>query len=456
MIPRVMHLLTWIVLVPILKIFVGLQAVGRENLKGIKGPVIFISNHECDFDPYLIGATIPLRLTNLYPVYYLARDSVFKKKFFKIAFWLYGAFPGRVGEGIEKAIEKPSRLLKQEKTVGIFLGGCYKLEPEASRVQKVISLLSIKHDIPIIPIFIYGIYDGGISWKKIFARERNITVTFGKPIYPTPNTLEEELEKLFQQSFLYTKLILIKSFHQEEKKFWSNYAKFYHYLERADTFKDLITEFNKDIPTPLQGRWLDLGSGSGAIVDLLTKKAGNPLLDTEILATDIEPLMLDYLSKRFNKNKNVKIKELDLAYSFDFPNNYFNGVTANLVLPYLIHHEGEIGVRGFIKLLENIHEILKHEGRFIWSTPKREVNFFLVFLASWKNILDPKNLEHIYYGPAILKQALQIQNKGKCGIYHFLDLEELDKILKRIGFIDIKFARSMTNQVDIISCKKSL
>lgn len=453
-IPAIMHLLTWPIFVPLIKFFVGFRAIGKENLRNVKKPVIFVSNHESYFDPYILGSGIPLRASKLHPVYYLAKDYLFKKKSLKIPLWLYGAFPGRVGEGIEKALEKPTELLKHKKTIGIFPEWCYESEPEASRIRKVISLLSIKNNVPIIPTFIYGIYDGGICWKKIFRCERNVTVTFSKPIYPNSNTSEEEMEKSIGQSFLYTKLNFIESLHQEEKKFWSNYAKFYHYLEKADPYKDLIAEFNKDISNPLQGKWLDLGSGSGAVVDLLTKKMGNLLSKIEIFATDIEPLMLNSLSKRFSKNKNVKIKELDLAYSFNFPENYFDGITANLVLPYLIHHEGEIGVKGFIKLLEDIYKILKHGGKLIWSTPKKNVNFFHVFLASWKNILDFKNLEHLYYGPAILKQALQIQNKGKHGIYHFLDIEELKNILEKIGFTDINFMRSMAKQVDIISCTK--
>jgi ubiquinone/menaquinone biosynthesis C-methylase UbiE len=264
------------------------------------------------------------------------------------------------------------------------------------------------------------------------------------------------MKELICRSELQTKLTLVKAFHEEEKEFWSHYAKFYYYLERADPYKKLIDDFSKNLPDIIRGKWIDLGSGSGAIVQLLTEKIKNPQFEAEIFGTDIEPRMLEYLSGRFNKNKNVNIKKLDLALSFDFSENYFDGITANLILSYLIHHEGEIGEKGFIKLLKDVYGILKPGGVFIWSTPKKNVNFFKVFAASWKNILDPSNLDHLYYGPAIFKQALQIQNKGKKGIYHFLDIKYLEKILSDIGFTDIKFTRSMAGQVDIISCKKPL
>jgi 1-acyl-sn-glycerol-3-phosphate acyltransferase len=443
-----MHFLGWPIDFLIFKIFTNFRVIGKENLKEVRRSVIFIGNHESYFDPYIIGASIPW-FSKLHPVYYLAQDRLFKKKLLKFCLWLFGAFPGRVGEGIEKAMEKPLELLKKKKTVGIFPEWCYDCEPEASRIREVISKLSINTGTPVIPVFIFGIYDGGISWWKILNRKREVRVIFGKPIYSNSSS-PEEMEKLVGQAHLRTKLSLIKSFHEEEKKFWNHYAKFYYYLERAQPYKDLIRDFNKNLPEKIKGKWLDLGSGSGAITELLVQKAGS----AQITATDIEQRMLDFLSNRFNENKNINIKQLDLAYSFTFPDNSFDGITANLVLPYLIHHEGEIGLKGFIGLLKCVYRVLKPGGHFIFSSPRENVNFLWVFLASWKNIFDPKNLNHIYYGPAIFKQALQIQRKGKCGIYHFLNIKDLEKILTDIGFKNINFSRSMAEQADIVSCRK--
>jgi 1-acyl-sn-glycerol-3-phosphate acyltransferase len=438
----------------IFRFFTKLEVIGKENLKKIKGPAIFISNHESYFDPCIIGASIPVARTNLWPVYFLAHDEKFENKLLNAGLRLYGAFPGRIGEGVEKAIKKPLKLLKQKKTICIFPEGCYDHESEINRMRELASLLSIKTGTPIVPVFIYGIYDGGISWKKILNRGREVKVIFGEPIYPDKNMGAKEMTALFQQSLARAKVTLIKLFHEEEKKFWGHYAKFYHHLEESDPYKDLLNNFKDNLPKTIAGRAIDLGSGSGAIVELLVEKSKNSNSRPEILATDIESRMLDYLSDRFHENKNVKIKEIDLAQPLEFTDNYFNCVTANLVLPYLIHHRGEIGLKGFVKLLEDVHRVLKSGGHFIWSTPKKGVKFFKVFTASWRNMLDPKNLDHLYYGPAIFRQALRIQNKGYKSIYHFLDIKELEKTLADIGFTDIEFTRSMANQVEIIRCKK--
>ena len=137
MIPKIMHIITWLVFTPTIKIFTKFKVIGKENLKRVKGPVIFVSNHESYFDPWIIGAGIPLSCFNLYPVYYLAQDRLFKKFFLKTAIKLYGTFPGEVGEGVKKALEKPLKLLNKNKTIGIFPEWCYVDEPNLSRIQKV-------------------------------------------------------------------------------------------------------------------------------------------------------------------------------------------------------------------------------------------------------------------------------------------------------------------------------
>lgn len=445
---------SWVILVPIFKIFVKFEAIGRENLKEVKkGPAIFISNHECYFDPWIIGMGMPLSRFNLYPIYYFANDNLFKRKLLSIFLWLNGTFPGRVGSGEDKAMEQPLKFLKEGRSLAIFPEWCYETEPELSRIQNVISSLSIKNNVPIIPVFIYGIFDGGISWKKVFGRGRNIKIVFGKPVYSKAGMSMEEFQQLFNKSHADTRVALIKSFHKKEKEFWSHYAKFYYYLERAEPYGEMMKEFSDNLPKTIKGNWLDLGSGSGAIVEILRKKIDSSH-EYEITATDMEERMINYLSNRFNDDKNIKIKGLDLAKSFNLPRNNFDGVTASLVLPYLIHHEGEIGMKGFVKVLSNIYELLKPGGVFVWSTPKKKVNFLRVFLASWKDILNYRNIENIYYGPAILKQALQIQDKGRREIYHFLDIKEIEKTLKDVGFSNITFSRSMADQVDIIRCEK--
>ena len=47
----------------------------------------------------------------------------------------------------------------------------------------------------------------------------------------------------------------------------------------------------------------------------------------------------------------------------------------------------------------------------------------------------------------ILKHALEIQKKGKKGIYTFLPKDELEELLFKIGFVNLAWKKSFTRQV---------
>ena len=453
MLVKIAHFVTWPFSYLIFKFFNRFQVLGRQNIKGLKKPVIFISNHESYYDPFLIETGLSW-FSSLYPVYYLANtdSKVFKNKLFGFFLRFYGAFPGRIGEGVNAAIIKPVKLLGMNKSVGIFPEWCYDDEVGIERINRTIALTAINSGRPIIPVFIYGIFDGGISWKKVLFKKREVKIVYGEPLYIKEGEEVDKAIELIQRSLLSTRLSFTRHFHKEESKFWNNYAQFYHYLEKSDSYKELLDSFGNMLPQEIKGNWVDFGSGSGSIVHLLAQRSRQN--NGSILATDFDQTMLEQLNKKFSEFKNIRIKDLDISLSFSFPSEAFDGVTANLVLPYIIHHEGDIGKKSFEKILKEIYRILKPGGYFIWSSPKCGVNFSRVFFSSWRNILDYNNLEHLYYGPAILEQALKIQHKGRCGIYHFLKTEDLSDMLSRIGFKDIKFERSMSKQVDIISCRK--
>ncbi|PJE73537.1 MAG: hypothetical protein COV02_02055, partial [Candidatus Terrybacteria bacterium CG10_big_fil_rev_8_21_14_0_10_41_10] len=304
---------------------------------------------------------------------------------------------------------------------------------------------------PIAPVFLYGVEN--LSWKKIFKFQKKIMVFFGKPLYINRHLSEKEMIKVFYDSLGDARARMIEIVKKKEQKFWSNYSKFYHYMEKSDSHKEIVDDFKNSIGE-VKGKWIDLGSGSGAIANILNEKGVRS--NAEIIATDFEHNFIEELKNRFKEKNNIQIEFLDLGDKINFKKNNFDGVTANLVLPYIVCHDGNLNLAAFKNVLKNIFEILKPGGSFVWSSPKKGVRFWKVFVASRKNIFDFKDIKNIYYGPVILKQALKIEKRGREGIYHFLVEEEIDKILTEIGFINITHKISMAKQVNIIKCKKPI
>lgn len=238
----------------------------------------------------------------------------------------------------------------------------------------------------------------------------------------------------------------------EEERFWQSYARFYHHLEKSKPYQDLVGTIKKLVSPKENEYWLDIGTGSGAIIDILLEKSSNRI--GKILAIDSDDTMLKHAIKR--KTEKIEFRNINIINSFPFETEVFDGAVANLVLSYIYRFENKTGKDALRFLLKEIYRSLKNNGVLVWSTPIKDVNFFKVFLASWKNVLDPRHLEHLFYGPAILNYALKIQKKGKVEFYNFLTEPELERIHREAGFKNIEFKRSFAGQALIIKAEKNI
>src|SRR3954463_12940925 len=107
------------VLQPFFHLYFRLSRIGREHVPD--GPVIIASNHRSFLDPFVI-ATIARR-----PLYYVAKEELFRNRF---TAWLLnnlGAFPVRRGQGDGDMIETAKAILARGDAVLIF--------PEGTRIR---------------------------------------------------------------------------------------------------------------------------------------------------------------------------------------------------------------------------------------------------------------------------------------------------------------------------------
>lgn len=240
----------------------------------------------------------------------------------------------------------------------------------------------------------------------------------------------------------------------KEKKFWDSYGKIYMHLEVGAPYEQMLNAIRDIIIDKDYSIWLDAGCGPGAMINLLLNNQKNI---EKIIGIDFDKVMIDKATKRLKDYSNVELNSIDLSKKLPFEDNYFGGIIANLVLSYIIVFDDldkkYSGNEALKCILLEMYRILKKDGIFVWTSPVENVNFFKVFLAGWKQVFNPLD-PCIYYGPLILLYALQIQSKGKKGIYHFLNKESILSLMVDIGFKDIKIEKVFANQAYLISSKK--
>ena len=170
----------WIIVSSLLHLFLllcyGLRRFGKEHVTP-HGPAIYVSNHQSNLDPPIIGV-----LVNDRPFSSLARKSLFRNPVFAWVIRQLGAIPIEQGKGDAGAIRTAIGELDAGRRVLIFPEGSRTKDGALDTFQRGVTLLLKRAEVPVIPIAIEGAYD---AWPMSRSRPRltgHIAVMAGKAI----------------------------------------------------------------------------------------------------------------------------------------------------------------------------------------------------------------------------------------------------------------------------------
>lgn len=202
--PFVLQVVAWPIAHGIFRITGSFKVRGYENIKAIKGPVVFVANHVNDLDPVLTRAILPWFAK---PLFWVARfrkdyDTNSEEPFkgwrgFLYHDWFFrswGAHPAYKGTGdYEKSLRHHLKLLADDYSVCIFPQGLKaKHLGRKAPVHGGAAFLASHTHIPMIPIAISGTEKLGPY--ELFFGGRNLTVSIGAPIKVPKAETEENPE----------------------------------------------------------------------------------------------------------------------------------------------------------------------------------------------------------------------------------------------------------------------
>lgn len=176
---------------PFVKLFSWPKIIGKGNLKGLKGPVIFMSNHQSHFDAPLIISALPYRFSiNLCPAtwmeYFFDSNFSFIRKIwrwflYQLCTIFYNVYLFPQSGGFRQAIKFTGELLDHKKNILFFPEGHRRTSNIMSDFEVGSGLMGAHMKVPIVPIKVEDVYKV-LPRSRTFPRFGRTTIKIGKPL----------------------------------------------------------------------------------------------------------------------------------------------------------------------------------------------------------------------------------------------------------------------------------
>jgi 1-acyl-sn-glycerol-3-phosphate acyltransferase len=156
-------------------LFFHLRTYDRDNVPE-KGAFILVTNHQSFMDPiFCVG---PLRR----PAHFLARDTLFKNRFFGPLISSVYSIPLKRDQADLTAMRTVIELLKKGRGLCLFPEGTRTQDGRIAPLKPGFGLLARRGRAAIVPVVIDGAYEAWPRTQKLFTPGKLVTVHYGRPI----------------------------------------------------------------------------------------------------------------------------------------------------------------------------------------------------------------------------------------------------------------------------------
>jgi glycerol-3-phosphate dehydrogenase (NAD(P)+) len=173
-------------------VYFRLRRLGREHIPD--GGVVLAANHRSFLDPFAIGYCLPR------PIYFLAKQEMFKNPILGWILNCMGAFPIRRGESDEESMKTALGLLDRGEAVVIFPEGTRIKAGSLEKPKRGVGRLALQSGAPVVPIAVAGSERARVGWR---IRPVKVHVRCGPPLTfprvedPSPFLAGEVTERIW-------------------------------------------------------------------------------------------------------------------------------------------------------------------------------------------------------------------------------------------------------------------
>jgi 1-acyl-sn-glycerol-3-phosphate acyltransferase len=168
----VIYLIVRALFQPFFHVYFRMARIGREHIPA-QGPVIIAANHRSFLDPFVIG-TMARR-----PMYYVAKDELFRQRWLGWILNALGAFPVKRGAGDEDSIATAKAILARGGIVLIFPEGTRTRPGSLGSPKRGVGRLALETGAPVVPVAVIGTEDVRRGWR---IRPRKVRIRAGRAL----------------------------------------------------------------------------------------------------------------------------------------------------------------------------------------------------------------------------------------------------------------------------------
>jgi 1-acyl-sn-glycerol-3-phosphate acyltransferase len=179
-----------------------LEIEGREHLKGLKGPAIFIGNHSSHMDMFVLFSALPERF-RLRVAWGGAADRWFLKgrKGIRKQPWYFAlamnVFPVQRGGG-RAALSYAEELLDKRWSLVIFPEGTRTTIGKMGQFRHGVAILALAKNVPVVPIWMEGLREMRPKGSTVI-KPGPALARIGSPIYfPAGTTVPEATRIMYK------------------------------------------------------------------------------------------------------------------------------------------------------------------------------------------------------------------------------------------------------------------